>query len=226
MDCARAGTVLRLRTTARPTPEEAWREPMKAVIVLPTYNERGNIGALLDAVLAESRRLPHELHVLVVDDESPDGTADVVRAFQSKHTNIHLSTGRRAGLGAAYVRGITLALDELRADAIVQMDADFSHDPAELPRLLAALDRGADFVIGSRYVEGGSIPHDWTLLRRMNSRYGNRVARYLVGLHPVRDCTSGYRAIRGSLLRDIELQGLRVQGYAFLVALLYEAKLR
>jgi dolichol-phosphate mannosyltransferase len=106
------------------------------------------------------------------------------------------------------------------------MDADFSHKPEDVPRLLAALEGGADFVIGSRYVPGGSIPSEWSLIRRLNSRYGNFVARYVAGMYRVRDCTAGFRAIRASLLRQINLRTLRVQGYAFIVALLYEAVIR
>jgi dolichol-phosphate mannosyltransferase len=199
--------------------------PMRVVIVLPTYNERDNIGPMLEALLAQARAIAGELHVLVVDDESPDGTGDVVRTVQRDHANVHLSQGAKAGLGAAYVRGFRHALGELRADVVMQMDADFSHDPRDVPRLVGALDAGADVVIGSRYVPGGAIPDSWGTLRRLNSRWGNRVARYLVGLHPVRDCTSGFRAIRASLLERLDLRRIRVQSYAFLVALLYEAKL-
>ncbi|HTS23097.1 MAG TPA: glycosyltransferase family 2 protein [Casimicrobiaceae bacterium] len=198
---------------------------MKVVIVVPTYNERGNIGPLLEALLAQAARSPHDLHVLVCDDASPDGTAELVLAARRDHPRIHLSPGRRLGLGAAYLRGMRCAMDELGADAVLQMDADFSHDPADVPRLLAALEQDADLVIGSRYVPGGRIPPDWSALRRANSRWGNRVARYLVGLHPIRDCTSGFRAIRSSLLEGMSLDRIRVQGYAFLVAFLYEAKL-
>jgi dolichol-phosphate mannosyltransferase len=106
------------------------------------------------------------------------------------------------------------------------MDADFSHKPDDVPRLLAALEDGADFVIGSRYVPGGSIPTEWGMIRRLNSRYGNFVARYVAGIYRVHDCTAGFRAIRVSLLRQINLRNLRVQGYAFQVALLYEAVIR
>jgi dolichol-phosphate mannosyltransferase len=197
---------------------------MKVVIVIPTYNERDNIGLLIEALRAERSRSAHELHILVCDDTSPDGTADVARAVQQLDPYVHLSLAQRAGLGAAYVRGMGIAVRELAADAIVQMDADFSHDPADVPRLLAALESGADLVIGSRYVRGGRIPDNWSLMRRANSRWGNRVARYLVGLHPIRDCTSGFRAIRASLIARIALDDIRAQGYAFLVALLYEAK--
>ncbi len=111
-------------------------------------------------------------------------------------------------------------------DVVFEMDADFSHKPADVPRLMATLESGADFVIGSRYVEGGSIPSEWGLHRRLNSRVGNIVARYVAGICTVRDCTAGFRAIRTSLLRSIPLSGLRVQGYAFQVALLHAAKSR
>ena len=114
-----------------------------------------------------------------------------------RYANLHLLTGEKQGLGAAYIRGMTYALKELRAEAVMEMDADFSHKPEDVPRLLAALDAGADFVIGSRYVPGGSIPDNWGRLRQAISRWGNILARYLAGLYRVKDCTAGFRAIRG-----------------------------
>jgi len=198
-------------------------ELMKVAILVPTYNERENIGPLLEALLALRSESRHELHIVVCDDASPDGTAEIVASAQRSCTGVRLSTGRRVGLGAAYVRGMRIAMDELGADAVVQMDADFSHDPSDVPRLLAALEPGVDLVIGSRYVPGGRIPGDWNAFRKANSRWGNRVARYLIGLHRVRDCTSGFRAIRTSLLKRVAFDRIRVQGYAFQVALLYEA---
>jgi len=137
--------------------------------------------------------------------------------------NVHLLSGIKRGLGAAYIRGIEFALGRLGAEAVMEMDADFSHRPQDIPRLIAELERGADFVIGSRYVPGGSIPREWAGLRRANSLVGNLVARYVAGLYRVRDCTAGFRAIRASLLRRINLRQLRVQGYAFQVALLHAA---
>jgi len=199
---------------------------MKVVIIVPTYNERENIGQLIEALEGQFATIRHDMHILVVDDTSPDGTAEVVRRMMSTRVNLHLLTGRKEGLGAAYIRGMDHALRDLGADAVFEMDADFSHKPEDVPRLLAALDDGADFVIGSRYVQGGSIPAEWGTVRRMNSRYGNLVARYVAGIYRVRDCTAGFRAIRGSLLRRINLQNLRVQGYAFQVALLHEAVIR
>jgi dolichol-phosphate mannosyltransferase len=140
-----------------------------------------------------------------------------------RYSNVHLLTGEKAGLGAAYIRGMQHAIGELCADVVFEMDADFSHDPADVPRLLAALERGADFVIGSRHVPGGSIPAEWSFWRKLNSAGGNWVARYVAGLYGIRDCTAGFRAIRASILRQIDFSALRVKGYAFQVALLHQA---
>ena len=194
---------------------------MKIVIILPTYNEKDNIRLLIPALWEQFADLKHEMHVLVVDDNSPDGTADAVRELMGRYANLHLLTGEKQGLGAAYIRGMTYALKELQAEAVMEMDADFSHKPEDVPRLLAALDAGSDFVIGSRYVPGGSIPENWGRLRLALSRWGNIFARYLAGLHRVKDCTAGFRAIRAALLREIDFQALtRVQGYAFQITLL------
>jgi dolichol-phosphate mannosyltransferase len=196
---------------------------MKAVVIVPTYNERLNIGALITALQEQFRKMPHDIHVLVVDDHSPDGTAQVVRKLQAQYPNVHLIEGEKAGLGVAYIRGMRHALQRLHAEVVFEMDADFSHKPEDVRRLMAEIDAGADFVIGSRYVPGGSIPEAWGLLRKLNSRVGNFVARYVTGIYLVRDCTAGFRAIRASLLQRICLENLRVQGYAFQVALLHAA---
>lgn len=196
---------------------------MRIVLIIPTYNERENIGRLIDQLQEVFRPLPHEMQILVVDDSSPDGTASVVRERQSRASNVHLLEGSKQGLGAAYIRGMRHALDELGADAVFEMDADFSHKPADVPRLIAALEQGADFVIGSRYVRGGTIPKEWAIYRRLNSRFGNLVARYVAGIYRVHDCTAGFRAIRGTVLRGIDMQAFRIQGYAFQIALLHAA---
>jgi dolichol-phosphate mannosyltransferase len=196
---------------------------MKITIIIPTFNERDNIGALTAALQEQFKSIPHDLHILVVDDNSPDGTADVVRSLQAGCNNVHLLTGQKAGLGAAYIRGMTHALDVLQADLVFEMDADFSHKPEDVPRLLAEIENGADFVIGSRYVRGGSLPKEWNLVRRLNSLGGNLAARYIAGIPHIRDCTAGFRAIRASLLQRINFDDLRVQGYAFQVALLHAA---
>lgn len=196
---------------------------MKVVIILPTYNEKENIGPMLKALDGVRGQMDDDLHVLVVDDHSPDGTAKVVKEAMKTDQRIHLIEGERQGLGAAYIRGMSYAVVQLDADVVFEMDADFSHNPDDVPRLLAALHDGHDFVIGSRYVPGGTIPDEWSLYRKANSIVGNLVARYFAGIYSVRDCTAGFRAIRGSLLREIALSEIKTQGYGFQVSLLYEA---
>ncbi len=196
---------------------------MKTVIILPTFNERANIASIIEALQHVFMDIDHDMHILVVDDRSPDGTAEVVRSLQADWRNVHLIEGRKVGLGAAYIRGMRHASTALRADVVFEMDADFSHRPQDVPRLLREIESGADFVIGSRYVTGGSIPKDWSRLRRLNSRGGNIAARYIAGISGIKDCTAGFRAIRTSLLRRIDFTALRVDGYAFQVALLHAA---
>jgi dolichol-phosphate mannosyltransferase len=199
------------------------RTRMSVVLVIPTYNERGNIGPLIDRLQGVFASLTHEMQILVVDDHSPDGTAGEVRERQLRASNVHLLEGEKRGLGAAYIRGIRHAVDVLHADAVFEMDADFSHQPSDVPRLLAALDQGADVVIGSRYVAGGTVSGQWSLRRRLISRCGNVAARYIAGLYRVHDCTAGFRGIRASVLRRIDISRIRVQGYAFQIALLHAA---
>jgi dolichol-phosphate mannosyltransferase len=195
---------------------------MKVVIILPTYNEKDNILLMINALMQQFERIPHQMSILVVDDNSPDGTADIVRAVSSRNSNVFLLTGEKRGLGAAYIRGMKHAIDVLHADVVMEMDSDFSHNPEDVPRLIRAIDQGADFVIGSRYVPGGSIPQDWGLLRRMISKWGNVFARYIAGMYRVRDCTAGFRAIRSDVIKRIDFQALRVRGYAFQISLLHE----
>lgn len=198
---------------------------MKIVVITPTYNERENIGLLIDALQVEFNRVSHDMNILVVDDNSPDGTAEVVMNEMKKYSNVFLLSGEKKGLGAAYIRGMIYAMENLHADAVMEMDADFSHKPEDVPRMIAALDEGADFVIGSRYVPGGKIPDEWAIKRKLISRWGNIFARYIAGLYKICDCTAGFRAIRTSLLKKIELSNLKVQGYAFQMAILSQAVL-
>ncbi|WP_141734622.1 GtrA family protein [Oligoflexus tunisiensis] len=195
---------------------------MKVFLVLPTYNERANIGRMISSLDQVFQTLRHDMNILVVDDNSPDGTQDVVREYQTTRPYLHLITGQKQGLGKAYIRGMEEAL-RLGADAVFEMDSDFSHDPWDVPRLLKALEDGADFVIGSRYVPGGSIPAEWSTYRKLNSKFGNIVARYVAGIYPVRDCTAGFRCIRARVLQDVDLATIRTQGYGFQVSLLHAA---
>jgi len=197
---------------------------VQIVVVIPTYKERENIARLIPELFKQFGKIRgHKFQVLVVDDNSPDGTALAVRDLSKKVNNVYLLTGKKQGLGAAYIRGFKYALNTLKADVVVEMDADFSHRPDELPKLIEQIDRGADFVIGSRYIRGGGVPKNWNSFRKANSRWGNRFARYLAGIDGVRDCTSGFRAIRRQVLEKIDFDALKVRGYSFQMNLLYKA---
>ncbi len=191
----------------------------RVCFVIPTYNEVQNVTLLLQR-LADLYQ-GDDFAFLIVDDESPDGTAHRVRDFARNDRRVHLLEGQRRGLGHAYVRGIAHALEALGAQVVVQMDADFSHDPADASRLLARLADGADVAIGSRYIPGGSLDENWSVGRRLLSRWGNYLARWIAGLATVHDCTAGFKAIRADVLRAAKVEKIRVQGYAFQVVLLH-----
>ncbi|HXD76063.1 MAG TPA: polyprenol monophosphomannose synthase [Vicinamibacterales bacterium] len=190
-----------------------------ALVVVPTYNERENLPLLVEGLLAH----PH-VSVLVVDDDSPDGTAALAHDLAARHEGRLRVLHRRAnrGLGRSYVDGLKLAVDE-PVDVICQMDADLSHDPAELPRLIAGT-ATADVVIGSRYVSGGTIVN-WPLRRRLLSRFANMYVRTVTRLS-ARDCTSGYRCWRREALVGMPLDRFISDGYSFLIEMLYVAARR
>ena len=200
---------------------------MRTTIILPTYNERENIASIIDQIkIATDKVSGWQVSILVVDDHSPDGTAAIVREKMAQYPSfIALLEGQKEGLGAAYIRGMQHAIKE-GAELVYEMDADFSHDPEDLARMFKEIQNGADFVIGSRYVPGGQIPPQWSLYRKANSRVGNLVARVVAGIYRVRDCTAGFRAIKTSLLKKIDVKEITTQGYGFQVSLLYEAYIR
>lgn len=190
-------------------------------LIIPTYNEVSNIGQMLRQLLVViDGLLPITGHVLVMDDKSPDGTADIVTSIAERDERVLLLSGDKQGLGSAYTRGFNYVLETLDVDVVVQMDADFSHAPTDVPRLLAAL-KQADVVIGSRYVAGGEVDHSWNPWRRLLSRWGNLSARYIAGIYAVSDCTAGFKAIRVAALRRALPLRFRAQGYVFQVALLH-----
>jgi dolichol-phosphate mannosyltransferase len=194
--------------------------PGPAWIILPTYNEAENLEPLVEAVLLA---VP-DARVLVVDDSSPDGTGEIADALAARHVAVEvLHRPRKHGLGLAYVNGFAPAL-AAGAGRVVEMDADFSHDPRDLPRLLAHADAGADLVLGSRYVDGGGV-QDWDLLRRMISRGGCRYARTVLGVG-IRDLTGGFKCFRAGTLEAIDFETVRSEGYAFQVELTYRALAR
>jgi dolichol-phosphate mannosyltransferase len=188
-----------------------------AWLVLPTYNEAENLEPLVEAARAN---LPSGARILVVDDASPDGTGDLADRLAAADPGVEvLHRPRKEGLGPAYIAGFRRALAG-GAGRVLQMDADFSHDPADLPRLLAASER-VDLAIGSRYVEGGGIG-DWSALRRGISRFGSRYSRVVLGLD-VRDLTGGFKCFRREVLEAIDLGSVDSRGYAFQVELTYRA---
>ncbi len=193
-----------------------------ACVVLPTYNEAENVRVVIPHILEQaSRILTHELHVVVVDDNSPDGTAAVVRTFMATFSNVHLLTGEKHGLGAAYERGMAYSLSALHADLIFEMDADLQHDPSLLPLFAALANYGFSVVIGSRFIYGGSTPH-FPLRRRFLSLIGTWLLSTLGGLPALTDCTSGYRCIKADVFAKCDLTGLAHTGYSFQSSLLCE----
>ena len=180
----------------------------KTFVVIPTYDEKENVGPMAKAVLATGG-----VGLLFVDDNSPDGTGEAIDEIAKAEPRVHcLHRRAKEGLGRAYVAGFAKAL-ELGAEAVVQMDCDFSHDPADLPRLVAACEGGADLVIGSRYVPGGSTP-GWPFKRRLISRAGGMFIRTVTGM-PVRDPTGGFKCWRASALKAVDFETVASKGYSF-----------
>lgn len=193
---------------------------MPITIVLPTYNEAENLPKLVSALLS----LPLDLSVLVVDDHSPDGTGEIADQLSNQYPG-KVSVLHRAGklgLRSAYIEGFQKAF-QAGADAVVQMDADFSHDPAVLPEMARRL-VSCDVVIGSRYVKGGSLDEHWPAWRKLLSAFGNFYARTILNF-PLRDVTTGYRMWRREVLQNMPLHRIRSSGYIFLVEMAYVAYL-
>jgi dolichol-phosphate mannosyltransferase len=193
---------------------------MRITIILPTYNEAENLPKLVSALLS----LPLDLSVLVVDDHSPDGTGQIADQLATAHLG-KVSVLHRAGklgLRSAYMEGFQKAFD-MGAEAILQMDADFSHDPAIVPEMARRI-TSCDVVIGSRYVKGGSLDERWPAWRKMLSAFGNFYARTILNF-PLRDVTTGYRMWRCEVLQKMPLERIRSNGYIFLVEMAYVAYL-
>ncbi len=221
------GLILVPRRRAGPRGEPPPLRPgARALVVLPTYNERETVAQVIERTLrsssdaADSDPAIPSVDILVVDDGSPDGTAAVVAELSAAEPRVRLlRRNRKQGLAAAYSAGFGVALRE-DYDVVVEMDADLSHQPEELPRLLDAVGR-LDLAVGSRYVKGGSVTN-WGVVRRMLSRGGNAYTRIMLGI-PVRDATSGYRAFRRTLLAELLADGIHSDGYGFQIELAYRA---
>ena len=183
-------------------------------VVLPTYNEAGNIHKTLEKIFLNQAILHnYKLSVLVVDDNSPDNTSAIVQDLIPKYSRLNLISGEKKGLGDAYKRGINFALKNLSADLIIQMDADGQHDPGLIPKFID-LAKDHDVVIGSRFVEGASTPY-FSSYRLLLSKVGNFLVRYLGGAYVLRDCTSGYRVINRELLEKCQFSSFPTRGYSF-----------
>ena len=191
----------------------------KIVIVMPTYNEAENIEPMAEALFGLGIE---QLHWLVVDDNSPDGTADLAESLNEQYSNrIHvLRREKKAGLGPAYLAGFVHALNELGADVLFQMDADFSHQPKYIPIMLEAL-QNADTVIGSRYTKGGGVDESWGFFRKFVSGFANKIYVRTILRIPVNDATGGFRAWKKETLIGMDIERIRANGYVFQVELTY-----
>lgn len=199
----------------------------KVVIVMPTYNEAENIGNMIPALV--DKEFPQisnaQMHLLIVDDNSPDGTGDIVKKAMKERENLHLIQGNKEGLGWAYIRGMKYAMDKLGADAVMEMDADFQHPPRFVKSMVEAYFDGADYVIGSRYIKGGSVPKQWAISRKAVSFFGNLFIRLVLLKPKLHDLTTGFRLTKVTgVLDKIDLENLmEKERFAYKVDLLYQS---
>ncbi len=188
----------------------------KSLVIIPTYNESENIAK----IVTDTKNIVNDIHILIIDDNSPDGTAEKVRELKKKFNDIYLIEREgKLGLGTAYVVGFKYALEN-GYDYIFEMDADYSHDPAEIPNFLAAMDE-ADLVIGSRYIKGVNVVN-WPLARLMLSYFANRYTRFVTRM-PLCDSTSGYKCFKSDVLRAINLDKVHSGGYSFQIEMSFKA---
>jgi dolichol-phosphate mannosyltransferase len=195
---------------------------LNACIVLPTYNESENIPIIIPQIFEQQAKISsHNLITIVVDDNSPDGTGQMVKSLQKDFPNLHLLEESDDGLGEAYIKGMKYAIDKFNADVIIQMDADLQHDPEMLPLFLTLYDFGFTLVVGSRFAPGGKTP-EFSLYRKFLSSFGNFLVRLFSGIPRVHDCTSGFRCIKSELIEKCDFSDMSVRGYSFQSSLLYE----
>ena len=197
---------------------------VKVVIVMPSYNEAESVPRMVSAMADILPNIKnHQVELLYVDDTSPDGTADIVRQFQKKYPWLHLLVNsKKEGLGAAYAAGMPYAMEELKADWLMEMDADFQHPPADIPRLIEQIDRGYDYIVASRYVPGGSIPNNWSIDRKFLSVVGNLVARITLMMPHIHDVTGGFKLSRvKGFMDEFDFSTLLSKRFAYKIHLFF-----
>lgn len=199
---------------------------MRIVFIIPTYNEADAIGELIFALESEFKKIPHHnFSILIVDANSPDGTANIVENFKNDFENIQIILEEfPSGLGSAYIKGMKFTMEKLNADAVFEFDGDFQHDPSDIPKFIREFDAGYDCIIGSRYISGGEIPREWSWYKRFLSKYGSLFIRKILNL-PTRDNTSGFKLTRviGYLEKlPLEEEKIFSRFHAYKIHLLYE----
>ena len=193
----------------------------KAAIIIPTYNEAGNVKKLIERIFAVTNPLSKwELHVVIVDSASPDKTGLIIEELIKTYPRLHLIRSKREGLGRAYVTGFTVVMEKINPYVFFEMDADLSHNPDVIPQFLEKIEKGADFVVGSRYIKGGSIPSNWGLHRKIFSVCGNLIVRLGFMRLDVTDWTNGFRAIKSWVVKDSLNHIKNYSGYVFQIAFL------
>ena len=199
----------------------------KAVVIIPTYNEKDNIANTIAAIDKVFKKIKTwQMHVLVVDDSSPDKTYELVKDLKKKYKFLELLINpKKSGLGGAYLKGMKFAFGKMKADLVFEFDADLSHNPERIPDFLKKIDEGYDFVLGSRYIPGGSIPQDWGFHRKFLSVCGNLFINFLMFDFSIRDWTTGYRAIKKEIYEAVnkELHSDQFSGYTFQIGFLHKA---
>lgn len=197
---------------------------MFLTIIIPTYNEKENIGPLIEElekiISSESK---HTINILVVDDNSPDRTQDVVKEKMKDFENVFMALGKKEGLGKALLRGMDYASKKWNSDFFIQMDADFSHDPKVIPLMIKKAQEGYDFIVGARYIKGGSIPNDWGIHRKILSVYGNLFTRIVLGHGHIHDWTTGFRMINRNVFEKVKQELSDFSGYTYQASFLHKA---
>lgn len=205
---------------------------MKITVVIPTYNEEENILILVPLLLEKFKLFKdYDFSILFVDGNSKDHTSRVIKDFKKDHKNIHLiEESSKTGLGSAYIKGFDYSMETLKADYVVEMDADLQHNPEDFPKLIKKISEGYDFIIGSRYIKGGSVPKEWAAYRKLISYFGSLFARIVLRILKVKDFTSGFRVTKvKGFLDQIDFSDIKSKGFAYKMDMLvriYDMKAR